>query len=664
MLEVCSTAEFRTWAMGHQPGSRTYMNSYKGTTATEDIQAIMHCAPRQDILHMSGMSLGRAESAPQALSPEGLDTAMSDTEVRSATKKCIEALDALTLKHPSIRAASEECSEEYQRYKAARDALKIVTRSAKEKQLQKEYKAYVENAVVLKENGSMEDGPAEKYLLDNVPEDDSFDQYSIYNEERTSLSDIDPSLLSTEEFLKVSRGEIEDAFETLALESTERSDENYDQDEFEDGETDGSSCFLSQGLIEGLEAKDTLGISADSPSSIHEGVRTRLHSVYTFHPKQRHAEGSYYETEVLKPHRHDTIWQDATQPGLTDQEVSSLLLPFFMTMHALERYGASEPRPSTFICPSCSVDQITKASFDTHIVKCRREMVLERTNQDWMVALGPKMAAPCDWVTAKTPIKLCGKIFTDYKKYTRHVLQHTYKNVREICRYGDCAKIKNPPEFPTRDDWAEHLAGIHQLTTYMSSSLVFFCSFCDDYISFGIAGPSARDAHYQSHLIEALDRIEMYGYNSVNSTANGQSLIAVRQPWSCVFCAHNNNLTASDRIAICNEAVGKAYNPERREHLHTHFLELGDTVTPCPASAAAGADRPLCSSTTSFTSEQLEEHLIVNHRIFQAAGLAEKQPKPKRVRVRGKALEALKEKEAQKALKEEEAQESLKEKEV
>jgi hypothetical protein len=607
------------------------MNSYKGMTATEDIQAIMHCAPRHDVLHMGSMSLGRAGSAPQVLSPEGLDIVMSDTQIISATKKCTEALDALTLKYPSIRAASEECSEEYQRYKVARDAMKILTRSLKEKQLQKEYEGHVEDAVVLKERG-----PVEKYLLEDIPEED---QYPTSND---SLSGIDPSILSTEEFMKVSRGDIEEAFEILALKSTEGSEENCDQDEFEDCEIDGSWRFLSQGLVEGLEAQDTLAVSTGSLNSLQEDIPTRLHGVYTFHVKQRHAEGSYYESEVFKPHRHDTIWQDATQPGLTDQEVSSLLLPFFMTMHALERYGTMEPRPSTFICSSCSVDQITKTSFDIHIAKCRSEMVLERANRDWRAALDAKMVAPCDWMTSKKPIKLCEKIFADYKKYTRHVLQHTYKNAREICRFGDCAKIENPPEFPTRDDWAEHLAKIHQLTTFTSSSLVFFCAFCDDYTSFGIAGPSARDAHYQSHMIEALNRIKMYGYNPVQSTARGQSIITVRQPWSCVFCVHDNSLTASERIAICNEAVGKAYNPDRREHLHAHFLELGDAVTPCPASAAAGADHPLCSSTALFRSEQLEEHLVKSHGIFQAMGLAEMEPKPKRVRVRGKALEALK----------------------
>ena len=73
MLEVCSTAEFRTFAMGHSPGSHTYEKYYMGTTAKQDIQAIMHGVPCKDVSHMGGMSLGRAESAPQRLSPSSND---------------------------------------------------------------------------------------------------------------------------------------------------------------------------------------------------------------------------------------------------------------------------------------------------------------------------------------------------------------------------------------------------------------------------------------------------------------------------------------------------------------------------------------------------------------------------------------------------------------
>jgi hypothetical protein len=64
---------------------------------------------------------------------------------------------------------------------------------------------------------------------------------------------------------------------------------------------------------------------------------------------------------------------DEARIGATDSDVSALLLPFFKTLHPLERYWVLEPDPSTFICPVCREDCESGATFESHVVGCARE---------------------------------------------------------------------------------------------------------------------------------------------------------------------------------------------------------------------------------------------------------------------------------------------------
>ena len=61
---------------------------------------------------------------------------------------------------------------------------------------------------------------------------------------------------------------------------------------------------------------------------------------------------------------------------------------------------------------------------------------------------------------------------------------------------------------------------------------------------------------------------------------------------------------------------------------------------PCPASAAAGAETPMCLSTKLYDSQELEQHCLEVHRIFRFKGLsAAALPKPSS-RSSKRALEA------------------------
>ena len=74
--------------MGHGPGSKTFLNSYKAQTSTVDLQAMMHNYEGQrDVLNMSSMALGRSKDAPLPLSAKGEDMVMADLSPRADTPK-------------------------------------------------------------------------------------------------------------------------------------------------------------------------------------------------------------------------------------------------------------------------------------------------------------------------------------------------------------------------------------------------------------------------------------------------------------------------------------------------------------------------------------------------------------------------------------------------
>ena len=243
----------------------------------------------------------------------------------------------------------------------------------------------------------------------------------------------------------------------------------------------------------------------------------RLHGLYRYSSSQRLAEGSYNETRVCRTHPFDTILRDTCTETLSENDLALKVMAFFKTMHPLERYGSLAPQPSTFICPTCSVDQCSKQDFKSHIVLCRRDTA-KRINDigfNTIIDLDIEFTS-CDWFIGKV-LRRCGKTCTDRESYLRHVLQHLWYCTK--CRYGTCATKPNAPELETRDGWSDHLATVHHIIYMQSSSQIFLCSFCDEYITFAtIVGPGARTAHYANHMHAALESVRKFGYNGVCSS--------------------------------------------------------------------------------------------------------------------------------------------------
>ncbi|KAF2194444.1 hypothetical protein K469DRAFT_515660, partial [Zopfia rhizophila CBS 207.26] len=108
-------------------------------------------------------------------------------------------------------------------------------------------------------------------------------------------------------------------------------------------------------------------------------------------------EGNYFETQIFTSHRFDTLLEDTCRDPLSDVEPANLVMPFFKTMHALERYAPGiEPDPGTFVCRSCQVDQHSMDGLNMHVVKCRRKYVMDLVEQEWKNLLDARKATPCD----------------------------------------------------------------------------------------------------------------------------------------------------------------------------------------------------------------------------------------------------------------------------
>jgi hypothetical protein len=131
----------------------------------------------------------------------------------------------------------------------------------------------------------------------------------------------------------------------------------------------------------------------------------------------------------------------------------------------------------------------------------------------------------------------------------------------------------------------------------------------------GVAGPSAITTHYNTHLIDALDSAHRLGYSEVRSEVGGNALLSVRLPWLCIFCVHNHALPMDQRLSPANQVVGDSTSKSRVKHLKAHFDDIEGRAY-CPASAASGAESPLCTLSIELNTEELAGHLIKVHGIF------------------------------------------------
>lgn len=153
-----------------------------------------------------------------------------------------------------------------------------------------------------------------------------------------------------------------------------------------------------------------------------------------------------------------------------------------------------------------------------------------------------------------------------------------------IRNFPPCRQLTEQPRYETINAWSDHLATEHGLTWLVPASLVFFCAFCDDYISFGVRGPSRRVNHYREHLPEAFCLIKKLGYNEVYSTVQGLEILSVRNPGFCISCVHDAILPADQRLNFYNERISTNSKTEWRNHYIHHFAAIKDLVVPCPAS--------------------------------------------------------------------------------
>ena len=213
------------------------------------------------------------------------------------------------------------------------------------------------------------------------------------------------------------------------------------------------------------------------------------------------------------------------------------------------------------------------------------------------------------------------------------IVGHSHKELDEEAESPTTAYLTyhNEPA-----EWAEHIARKHGVSYWRPgseiSALHFFCSYCDDFIYIPTAAPSSRDEHYAMHLEEAKQVVAKRGYNEALITSKGISIISVRHPRSCIFCFHNISLTVCERLTGASENVGNStLSDEAKNHYRAHFNSIEDCV-PCPASALASTDYPLCLCTATFTAAELDEHLIETHHLYNMKGLSIKvqPPTPKK----------------------------------
>lgn len=590
-----------------------------------DVQNIIRGRAPEDVRRMSSMSLDRSVGGgPLAISPAGADSVTSDPLFQEALRDCDKAFDNVTDCFGTLEEAEKSAGPEWRAYLEAVRNRKRTTKRLVNRVRNREYNESVNSATIATSEpadqhyiGELGHGPSEEAEAED-PDFFAMEPLTQFVKD-FSLADkvMEPLLLNPHEFNK----------RLTSLSSSEKLDE---EDEVEVTSTDGEGD--TDGRLEKIKlpqpapatsflSTDIDSIDFDPTMQAMDDESDRSHGLYRYSRRQGCATGSYYETHALRPHSFDDLYSKVTSSDseLSNHELAEDLLPIFKTMHPLERYGVNlAPEPGTMICGTCHEDMESELEYEQHATGCRAASAQAAAEQMWTQAVRQAMAEPCSWQSY--PTRRCGKEFDDIYTFVKHIMGHTRRKAEAVCRFGQCPSIHQRPEIPTREEWNEHLAQEHGLTCATTpSDAMFFCSFCDNYVLLGLAGPSIRRNHYQGHIIDALDSARQYGYNEVRSEVGGQLLLSARLPWLCIFCLHNQDLPADQRLSngSVNQVVFHNTTQGRIEHLEKHLHEIQEPIH-CPASGAAGAEKPLCRSSARFDAHELSVHLIKVHRIFDA----------------------------------------------
>jgi hypothetical protein len=580
------------------------------------------------------------EGAPLALSRAGAEKIERDPEFRLAVAKVNDAFDEVTRKYETPSEARNRQSVEYDRLEAARRAMKTLYGRLTRREIAQEYKRATVNTAAPRDQEPAGLGLTTANLdnpvgLQSSVHDSSSSAVDLpeSNEHHLETSNNDTSNLtnsfdsSDEDALLQDPRTLDRSMEAQMLETfnsmavDDRTDDGHGDHSEGDQRGKTAATDTAESVIEGFED----GRARKQPSKEDD---TRLHGLYRFRKRQRLGAGSHFETQVLRSHHFDTIYKTVTEGSLSDVEIWDMMSPFFKTVHPLERYGNHlAPLPGTFICPTCSVDLSNEIDFESHVMKCRSKSQKALADQLFHGQVDAAMQKPCSWRPYATKVDLCGKSFTDRQAFILHCMEHTRRKATSVCKFGKCATRSPSVQMNSRDDWNNHLAEHHGLTCSKSSKdSLFYCGFCDDFVMLGIAGPAAKIAHYEIHMNEALESAQKHGYNAVRTEVRGQFLLTTRLPWLCIFCVHDSNLDAKDRLSNCNEIVFDDTSSNRVSHLKTHIEAIKGLVH-CPASAASGADYPLCSSGSIFRRDELLYHLEEIHCIFDLDALSHKRKK-------------------------------------
>jgi hypothetical protein len=56
--------------------------------------------------------------------------------------------------------------------------------------------------------------------------------------------------------------------------------------------------------------------------------------------------------------------------------------------------------------------------------------------------------------------------FENRKIFITHIMEHTHRKVKAVCKFGGCSTTATPVEILDRDEWSDHLAEEHGLTCF------------------------------------------------------------------------------------------------------------------------------------------------------------------------------------------------------
>jgi hypothetical protein len=180
-----------------------------------------------------------------------------------------------------------------------------------------------------------------------------------------------------------------------------------------------------------------------------------------------------------------------------------------------------------------------------------------------------------------------------------------------FCKFSKCQ-----PEFQTRSALVEHTVAAHQFYHANSKNeLYIWCRYCESFV-WEMASTSAPESHFEGHVEQAIRQAEEYGccgvelhYQDVAKKSKARAVI----PRQCIFCLHDENLSAKERIAHM-QLYGDP-SSTHKIHIDGHVKKIGGGTAFCPASAAGGAARPLCLLEAHMSAEELTVHSRVVHGI-------------------------------------------------